>query len=409
MNWQELEEARMLRKLYWYSFVVRLSLGISGWLLMQLTNIELLQDAVYYEEVGASIANDWLSGRASSWLATQGSDPHRPVFIVLVVAVVYTITLGVRVLPLVLAVYSAITAYAPGITYQIAKECGASPAAARFSGWLVALSPAFVFWSGALYKEGLILVVLNLSVYHLLRLQARWDGKSLGIVATSLLVLGGLRLYLALLVAAAFCVGLIFGRSAPNERGRSIPVMLRQVVMLMLLTGIVIAMAQLRDVQRLIPENFGEGLELIESSRNDLATANSGYLAGAELSTPEEALRFAPMGIGYFLAVPLPWQTGTIRQNMAIPDTALWLMLYPLVLLGMIRGMRLNPQASLALILTSLTMVAFYGLMVGNIGTAYRMRVQVWLLWAVFAGLGWELMPKRSFRTVAAPRALRTQ
>ncbi len=72
-------------------------------------------------------------------------------------------------------------------------------------------------------------------------------------------------------------------------------------------------------------------------------------------------------------------------------------MLYPLVLIGMIRGLRSNPQASLVLILTSLAMVAFYGLMVGNIGTAYRMRVQVWLLWAVFAGMGWELLPKRSF------------
>ena len=114
MNWQELEEAQMLRKLYWYSFVVRLSLGITGWLMMQLTQIELLQDAVYYEEVGHSIASDWLSGRSSTWLATQGHDSNRPVFIVLVVAVVYTLTLGVRVLPLVLAVYLGHHGVCPG-------------------------------------------------------------------------------------------------------------------------------------------------------------------------------------------------------------------------------------------------------------------------------------------------------
>ncbi len=78
MSWQEIEEARMLRKLYWYSFVVRLSLGITGWLLMQLTNIELLQDAIYYEEVGASIANDWLNGRASTWLADARAGTQSP-------------------------------------------------------------------------------------------------------------------------------------------------------------------------------------------------------------------------------------------------------------------------------------------------------------------------------------------
>jgi hypothetical protein len=325
------------------------------------------------------------------------------VFIVLVVAVVYTMTLGVRVLPLVLAVYSAITAYAPGLTYQIAKECGASPRAARFSGWLVALSPAFVFWSGALYKEGLILVFLNLSVYHLLRLQTRWDGRSLAVVAASLLALGGLRLYLAVLIAASFCVGLVFGRSQPNASHTTVPVLLRQMLVLLLFTGIVAGLTQLRDVRHLIPDNFQDGLEAIQSSRNDLAMANSGYLAGAEFSTPEQAIRFAPLGMAYFLAVPLPWQTGTIRQNMAIPDTALWLLLYPLVLMGMVRGLRHNPQACLVLVLTTLAMVAFYGLLVGNIGTAYRMRVQVWLLWAVFAGMGWELLPRRKFRAVTPP------
>jgi hypothetical protein len=398
---QSWEEALLLRRLYWYSFVVRLSLGISGWLMMQLTHIELLQDAVYYEEVGANIANDWLNGRSSSWLATHAPEAHRPVFIVLVVAAVYTMTMGVRVLPLVLAVYSAITAYAPGLTYQIAKEAGASPRAARFSAWLVALSPAFVFWSGALYKEGLILVFLNLSVLYLLRLQTQWDGKALAIVAASLAALGGLRLYLALLIAAAFGVGLVFGRSSPNQFGRTFPIWMRQITVLVLFAAIVVGMTQLRDVQRLIPEDFQGGLEAIQSSRNDLANANSGYLAGADLSTPGAALRFAPVGMACFLAVPLPWQTGSIRQNMAIPDTALWLLLYPLVLVGMYRGMRSNPQASLVLILTSLAMVAFYSLLVGNIGTAYRMRVQVWLLWAVFAGMGWEMMPRRVFKTVS--------
>ena len=38
-----------------------------------------------------------------------------------------------------------------------------------------------------------------------------------------------------------------------------------------------------------------------------------------------------------------------------------------------------------------------------NIGTAYRLRVQVWLLWAVFAGMGWELLPRRVFRKSSAP------
>jgi len=40
----------------------------------------------------------------------------------------------------------------------------------------------------------------------------------------------------------------------------------------------------------------------------------------------------------------------------------------------------------LVLISITLAMVVLYGLFVSNIGTAYRMRAQVWLFWAVFAG-----------------------
>jgi hypothetical protein len=401
MSWQSSDEALTLRRLYWWSFAIRVSLGMAGWLLMQFTRIELLQDAIYYEEVGAEIAHDWLNGRSSTWLAREGLDPHRPVLIVLVVAIVYTLTLGVRALPLVLVVYGAITSHAPGLTYRLARECGASPAAARFSGWLVAFSPAFVFWSGALYKEGLILLFLNLSVLNLLRLQSQWSGRALGVVALSLLGLGGLRLYIALLVAAAFCLGLILGRSRKPGVSAAIGVALRQAMLLVLFAGIILACSQLSVVQRLLPRSLEEGFQKLQNSRDDLALTNSGYLPYANVSSPERALRFAPVGMAYFLAVPLPWQTGSLRQNLAIPDTAFWLLLmYPLVLLGMWRGLRTNPQACLLLILITFAMIGLYGVMIANIGTAYRLRTQVWLLWAVFAGLGWDLIPRRTFRQV---------
>ena len=64
------------------------------------------------------------------------------------------------------------------------------------------------------------------------------------------------------------------------------------------------------------------------------------------------------------------------------------------VLLG---GMR--PFASAMLIRSSM--------LVGNIGTAYRLRIQVWLLGAVFAGLGWqrwkELRAQRVVRVARLP------
>ena len=42
------------------------------------------------------------------------------------------------------------------------------------------------------------------------------------------------------------------------------------------------------------------------------------------------------------------------------------------------------------LIVASVAICCFFGLTASNIGIVYRMRVQVWLLWAVFIGSGWE-------------------
>jgi hypothetical protein len=77
---------------------------------------------------------------------------------------------------------------------------------------------------------------------------------------------------------------------------------------------------------------------------------------------------------------------------MAIPDTALWVGLYVFVLLGLGQALARNPQSVLFLLACTIGMTCFYGICIGNVGTAYRMRIQVWLLWCPFAGIALESM-----------------
>ena len=107
-----------------------------------------------------------------------------------------------------------------GLVHHIARQIGASPSASRLSGWLVAVSPAFVFWCGALYKEGLVLLILSLGIYHALQLQTRWQTRSFCILSLCLIGLCALRLYLALIVALTTCLGLLYGRAASSRPHR---------------------------------------------------------------------------------------------------------------------------------------------------------------------------------------------
>src|SRR5262249_34072982 len=136
--------------------------------------------------------------------------------------------------------------------------------------------------------------------------------------------------------------------------------------------------------------------------------AGSGYLQEVSIATPAEALQYLPLGVFYFLTVPFQWRPGALRQNLIIPENVFWLGLYPLIVLGIGRAMKSNRPGTLFLLMMTSGMCVIYALLAANVGTAYRMRSQVWLLWAPFAAWGWEVWRQHRARRVAAlPRKQR--
>lgn len=395
-----------MRRIYWWSFLLRAGAGLIGWALTISALIPLLQDALGYERLGTLVAQDWLAGRSSVWLdaAFNSSTGREAWLIVVFVAIIYWLMGGLQALPLLIIIYSAVTAFTPVLVYRIAQQLGASPRAARVGAWLVVVSPAFAFWSGALYKEGLILLFLTLGLYHALRLQEKLRLMSLFIIAVCLIALIGLRAYLGLLLSGVILIGLLLGRTTQPTRGAALVLLVRQALIIILFVAALAFVGFTGIAQRILPGDTETMLQQFQSSRGDLASYGSGYLRGTDISTPEQALAFLPMGIFYFITVPWPWDLGPIRQQLIIPEVAFWLALYPLLLVGMVRGLRRNFQGSIVLIAMSVALCVFYALLVGNIGTAYRVRIQVWVLWAVFAGWGLEWFQERRARNRTVKR-----
>lgn len=382
-----------MRRLYLWALAFRFGAGMLGWLLTLLVNIPFLQDAFYYEETGAGIARDWLAGRSSEWLSAAMDADRVSWFLPTVIGGFYWLSGGIRLIPLLLLGICAITALTPALTYLIAREVGLSRTGANFAGGLVAFSPAFAFWSGGFYKEGFILLLLNLSIYQVIRLQRQWRWNSLLILAACLFGLFGLRFYLAAMLSVIVLLGLLLGRSTAGEGALT---MMRQVLILAGFVGLFFGLGFTERLRRIVPGDFSEALGTIEGSRHDLAnSADSGFARDLHISGPAEALEFLPTGMGYFMLSPLPWQWGSIRQNLVIPETAFWIGLYPLIGWGIVRGLKGNFQASALLLAAVVPISCLYALFCGNIGTAYRMRIQVWLLLAIFAGWGWEAWQAR--------------
>lgn len=398
------------RRLYLIAFAIRVMAGIGGYIATEHFAIPLLQDALYYEEVGYSVAQEWLSGGSSQWLDTERYGGKVAWLMVATIGGLYFLLQGFRSVPLLLMLWSLLTAWVPVYTYRIGMELGAPATVSRRAAWVVALAPAFVFWSGALYKEGLVLLILSIGVYHTLRLQRRWRAGSLLAIIFSVVALLGLRFYLAPLVGGAIVLGLLFARDMSATKGRvggGVVALVRQTTVALIFVVVMVSIGFTERAEESLFETDAGLLMQLDTSRRDLAAAQSGYLPGADVSAPEEVVRFFPVGLLYFLAVPFPWQLGGLRQTLTIPETLAWVLSYPLVLVGIVRGLRVNRPATAFLVILTAAMCGVYAVLSGNVGTAYRMRTQVWLFWAPFAVWGWELWRERQRERKAAGRELR--
>jgi hypothetical protein len=388
-------EKRTVARLYRWAILVRVLAGFLAYGLTLYADLPIVEDARFYEVMGYEVAQDWLSGKAVDFdTLPPGVQTAR--LLVTAIAAFYFVMGGVRALPVLLVAYSVVTALVPVYVYRFARELQAPEGVARRAGWLVALSPAFVFWSGSLYKEGLTLLFLSVAAYHTLRLQSGWKGRSVSTLALCVVALWGVRFYLAILLALAVALSLLWGRMPGAGQSRGMPVFVRQAAVMSVFAVVVISVAfTVRTEHVLLESEEGVLVNLDVRRAGSARDAQSGYLQEASVATPEEALQYFPVGLFYFLTVPFPWQLGAFRQNLIIPENAFWLGLYPLMVVGISRALKSNRPGTVFLLLMTAGMCVVYALLAANVGTAYRMRSQVWLLLAPFAAWGWEVWRER--------------
>ena len=388
-------ERRSVRRIYRWGLLVRAFVGILAFALTIYLDLPIVEDAAFYEEAGYTLAQNWLSGTEID-VGDLGKGAVSGRYLVIAIALFYYVMGGLRALPLLLIAFSAITALVPVYIYRVARELHAPEVAARRAGWLVALSPCFVFWSGSLYKEGLALLILSVAAYHTLLLLSRWNRWSLIILVMCDAALWGVRSYLAILLGLAVSVSLVWGRLAWTGRFLSVPVVVRHAVVLAAFALVIIYLGvTVRTDEVLLESDKGLLVEIDLRRGGSAIEARSGYLQEASIATPEEALRYFPLGLFYFLTVPWPWQVGAFRQNLIIPETAFWLGLYPLMVVGIRRAFKSNQPGTIFLLMVTGGTCVVYALLSANVGTTYRMRSQVWLFWAPFAAWGWEVWRER--------------
>jgi len=266
--------------------------------------------------------------------------------------------------------------------FRLTRLISGSESAALRAAKFMAYFPSIVLWSSLMIRD----VWVQWLLLRLAREMAELKGRFIPsrIISASVLIWGltMFRSYLLYAAVGPFVLSFIVGRSKDIVRN--------------LFLGSTLALALVYfGSQSSGTEAKVQTFDLVELQRlrswsSSAVAADSGFAADADVSTLGGALSLLPVGLTYFFFAPFPWQLGSIRQSLAIPETLFFYTLVPGIITGVLFLFRKRLSESIGVLLVTMTVTFGYAIGQGNIGTLYRHKAQVIGFYYAFAAIGTE-------------------
>src|SRR5216684_5515117 len=286
-------------------------------------------------------------------------------------------------------VNSVLGAATAPITYLIAFEIFPNKRMARTCALLSAFFPSMVLWSAQGLKDGPIVFLLAVSMLATLKLGERLSVKHLTALALALCALITLRFYVFYIVVIAVTAALVLGRRPLSAKSFA-----RQFI-IMITIGVVLAYFGVSRYASAQFETFGN-LRQLQIMRLDAArSAQSGFGEDVDVSTPGGALTAIPLGFSYLLLAPFPWQFGSLRALITLPEMIVWWCCIPLLVLGLWFAIKHRVRQVAPILIFMVLLTLTYSVLQGNVGTAYRQRAQLLIFYFVFVAVGFVLVREK--------------
>jgi hypothetical protein len=255
------------------------------------------------------------------------------------------------------------------------------PLVARRAALMSALFPSMILWSAVAMKDTLMSVLIVVTLSGCVALKRRFSFGAMMVTAGSIVAMQPVRFYMVYFLGFSVVTSLFL------ERGiRQLGGVYKQLVLLGVFAGLLAIAGN--------AGGFSEGtaslnFESVSRFRHAMATtASSGFDSGVDVSTPQRALAFLPVGMAELLLGPFPWQFGSLRALFAAPETFYWWWMFPGLVSGLIWAVRKRFAETSPLVLFAVTMTCAYSLMHGNVGSGFRQRAQIFVILFIFASFG---------------------
>jgi len=342
-------------------------------------------DANTYDFFGLHMARAWDGDAFSQMLvdrfSAQGGSGWGMLY--LVGAIYKVIGQNPLAVQFVAALLGASTAV---VMYLTALEIFDNRRVARLTALFSAFFPSLILWSSQGLKDGPIVFLLAVTMLATLKLGARFSVKHLAVLTLALFGLLTLRFYIFYMVVAAIAVAFIIGTRAITAQSLA-----RQVLVMIVMTVALFYFGVTRYAGQQF-ETYGN-LEMVQRTRADSAiSAESGFGANMDVSTPAGALAVIPLGLTFLLLSPFPWQMTSLRSIITLPEMIVWWCSLPLLVTGAWFTLRHRLRPILPILIFTVLLTLSYSVFEGNIGNAYRQRAQLLIFYFVFVSVGFVLM-----------------
>jgi hypothetical protein len=286
--------------------------------------------------------------------------------------------------------FNAVLGAATGpIIFMCALHVFSNSRVAKVAAIAVAFYPSLVLWSAQGLKDGPIVFSLALCILATLKLGQKLSGTYLATLVVSLCCVLALRFYVFYMLLAAIVGAFLIGMRAVSAQSVA-----RQVVVVMAV-GLSLTYFGITRYASAQFDTYAT-FEQLNLSRMDASqSARSGFGRDVDVSTTTGVLTAIPMGMLYLLFAPFPWQLGSLRQSLTLPEMIVWWASFPMLVLGLWFSIKYRlRQMSPILIFTSMLSLA-YSVFQGNVGTAYRQRAQLLVFYFLFVAVGAVMLKEK--------------
>ncbi len=355
-------------------------------------------DAITYDAFGNALCRSWLGlvDPNAPWLLNYTSINRSGWGMFYYVAAVYY-AIGQN--PLALQLINASLGAAVAIViYRISMLVWPRQRVARTAAVLTAFAPSMIIWSSQLLKDSPIVLFICLCALLTLKLRDELKIKNFVFLLISLFCLFSLRHYAAYIIFVAIAGTFLFAAK------RFTPLRILQGGILVVIIGVSLVYFGAGQVAK---QAFD--LEKIQSGRVWSArVANSGFGGDVDITDPEAALTFLPVGVLYVMVAPFPWMMTNMRQLVTLPEMLIWWLLLPMMLKGYWFVLRNRLRESFVVCIFTISLILAYALYQSNVGTAYRHRAQLYGFFFILISIGLELrrearLKNRAQRVVRRP------